>query len=80
MNVGTLAEKVLDGFYLPFRIPCRAGDETVRCVMKRTASASVLGGVGVGASRQQQANDFDAIAGRSQMQGGVADVNPMEYP
>jgi hypothetical protein len=53
MNVGTLAEKVLDGFYLPFRIPCRAGDETVRCVMQRAAPAVSLRRVWVGASRQR---------------------------
>jgi len=80
MEVRPRVEQAADSLNLFCRIPSRSGDETVRCVMKRTASASVLGGVGVGASTQQQANDFDAIAGRSQMQGGVADVNPMEYP
>src|SRR5947199_6087397 len=53
MDVGTFAEKVPDSCHLPFRIPCRATDETVRCVMQRAASAMIFRGVWVGASRQQ---------------------------
>jgi len=53
MDVGTIGEKLPDSFDLPFCIPCRASDETVGCVMQWAASAVILGGVWIGASRQQ---------------------------
>src|SRR6266567_4954300 len=78
MDVGTFAEKVPDSFHLPFCIPCRAADETVRCVMQRAASAVVFRGVWVGASRQQYSSNLDTITGRGQVQGSISDVDPMK--
>ena len=67
-------EQTLDGLYLQLGIPRGAHDVAVRRVMKWVAVAMVHRRIRVRPEGKQLSNDLDAIAGRSQLQGRVANV------
>lgn len=68
----------LDRLDLPLGIPGRPGDEPVSRVVQRAALAAIACRIWVGPRRQQQLDDFQAIAGRGQMQGRIVDIKPMK--
>ncbi len=65
-------------FHLSLRVPNRAVDVAVGCIVQRAASTVVHYCVWIGPGRQQQPSDFNPVAGGSQMQRGVANVSPVK--
>jgi hypothetical protein len=78
MQIGPVIEEALNGFDLPLRIPGRASDEPICCIMKRAASAPVPRRVGIGPRGDQQTHNLNTIAGCGQMQQRIAHVYPIK--
>src|SRR5215510_13472791 len=78
IHLRAVLEQTLDGLYLQLGIPRGAHDVAVRRVMKWVAVAMVHRRIRVRPEGKQLSNDLDAVAGRSQVQGRVASVQPVK--
>ena len=75
-----MIEEAPNRFHLPWGIPAGVREDAVRRIVQCRATPMIRGCVGIGAGLDQELDQFDPVASCSEMQRGIAPINPVKNP